>query len=130
MDKPRKSQLFPMKITSKELGKQAEDFAARLLMKKGLTLLEQNVNFRVGEIDLIMQDQKTLVFVEVRRRKHQQFGGAIGSITVSKQKKLTRAALLYLQKNKLMDKVPCRFDLVAVTDQNSQLQGQWIKNIF
>ncbi|MCP4270535.1 MAG: YraN family protein [Gammaproteobacteria bacterium] len=119
-----------MTITSKELGKQAEDFAAKLLMAKGLTLLEQNVNFRVGEIDLIMQDQKTLVFVEVRRRKHQQFGGAIGSITASKKKKLTRAALLYLQKNKLMDKVPCRFDLVAITDQNSQLQGQWIKNIF
>ena len=119
-----------MNVTSNELGKQAEDFAANLLIEKGLILLEQNVNFRVGEIDLIMQDQETRVFVEVRRRKHQQFGGAIGSITASKQKKLTRAALLYLQKNKLMDKIPCRFDLVAVSDHNGQLQGQWIKNIF
>jgi len=119
-----------MKITTRELGKQAEDFAAALLIDNGLKLLEQNVNFRVGEIDLIMQDKEILVFVEVRRRKYQKYGGALGSITASKQKKLTRAALCYLQNKKLMDKVPCRFDLVAVSDNGGQLQGQWIKNIF
>lgn len=120
----------PLSYTSRELGKQAEDFAAKLLINKGLKLLEQNVNFRVGEIDLIMKDKKTLVFVEVRRRKMDRFGGALGSITAAKQKKLNRAALLYLQQHKLMDKVACRFDLVAVSDKNGQLQAKWIKNIF
>lgn len=119
-----------MKLTSRELGDQAEDFAAKLLIAEGLKLIETNVNFRVGEIDLIMQDKQSLVFVEVRRRKHDRFGGAISSITATKRKRLTRAALAYLQRKKLMDKVPCRFDLVAVTDNNGQLQGQWIKNIF
>ena len=119
-----------MKITSRQSGKQGEDFAAQLLMAQGLKLLEQNVNFRVGEIDLVMQDKESLVFVEVRRRKHDKFGGALGSITASKQKRLTRAALAYLQRRKLMDKIACRFDLVAITDTNGQLQGQWIKNIF
>lgn len=119
-----------MRITSRELGKQAEDFAAQLLISEGLKLVEQNVNFRVGELDLVMKDKESLVFVEVRRRKHDTFGGALGSITKNKQKRLTRAALAYLQRKRLMDKVACRFDLVAITDINGQLQGQWIKDIF
>jgi len=119
-----------MKTTSRELGKQGEDFAAHLLMNHGLKLLQQNVNFRVGELDLVMKDEDYLVFVEVRRRKSDKFGGALGSITASKQKKLTRAALVYLQRNNLVDKVPCRFDLVAISDKDGQLNGQWIKNIF
>jgi len=84
----------------------------------------------VGELDLVMKDRDSLVFVEVRRRKHQQFGGALGSITNTKQKRLQKAALAYLQRKNLMDKIPCRFDLVAVTDSNGQLEGQWVKNIF
>ena len=56
-----------MTITKSELGKQGEDFAAALLTAEGLQLLDKNVNFRVGEIDLIMQDKESLVFVEVRR---------------------------------------------------------------
>ena len=119
-----------MKKTSRELGNQAELFAAELLIKQGLILLEQNVNFRVGELDLIMKDKGSLVFVEVKRRKKDNFGGALEAITATKQKRLTKAALAYLQRNKLMDKIPCRFDLVAVTDSNGQLSGQWIKNIF
>jgi len=119
-----------MRLTSRDLGNHAEDYAVKFLVAEGLKLLERNVNFRVGEIDIIMQDNNYLVFVEVRRRKHEKYGGALGSITATKQKRLTRAALAYLQRNKLMDKIPCRFDLVAVSDNNGQLQAQWIKNIF
>lgn len=119
-----------MKATSRDLGKQAEDFAANLLITEGLHLLERNVNFRVGELDLVMQDGEYLVFVEVRRRKHDQFGGALGSITATKQKRLTKAALAYLQRHKIMDKVSCRFDLVAVSEEDGKLQAQWLKNIF
>ncbi len=119
-----------MKRTSRDLGFEAEIFAANLLKEKGLTLVEQNVNFRVGELDLIMMDGEYLVFVEVRRRKADRFGGALGSITPTKQKRLTRAALAYLQQRRLMDKIPCRFDLVAVLDKGDQLEAEWIKNIF
>lgn len=119
-----------MKLTSVELGKEAELFAAQMLKAKGLILLEQNVNFKVGELDLVMRENDTLVFVEVRRRNNNKFGGALGSITSTKQKRLTRAALAYLQRKKLMDKVPCRFDLVAITDTNGHFEAEWIKNIF
>jgi putative endonuclease len=116
--------------TSVELGREAETFAAKMLMGHGLHLVEKNVNFRVGELDLVMKDKDSLVFVEVKRRNSNKFGGALGSITAVKQKRLTKAALAYLQRKKLMDKVPCRFDLVAVTDTNGLLEAQWIKNIF
>ena len=119
-----------MKVTSIELGREAETFAAKMLMDNGLHLIEKNVNFRVGELDLIMKDKDSLVFVEVKRRKQNKFGGALESITAVKKKRLTRAALAYLQRKKLMDKVACRFDLVAVTDTNGQLTAQWIKNTF
>lgn len=119
-----------MKQSSRELGQQAEIFAAELLVQQGLILLEKNVTFRVGELDLIMKDKDSLVFVEVKRRKKDKFGGALEAITATKKKRLTKAALTYLQRNKLIDKIPCRFDLVAVTDDNGQLFGQWIKNIF
>lgn len=119
-----------MKITSVDLGKEAEEFAAQMLMDQGLILIEQNVYFRVGELDLVMKDNDSLVFVEVRRRRNNLFGGALGSITATKQKRLTKAALAYLQRNNLMDKVPCRFDLVAVSETDGQLQAEWIKNIF
>ena len=69
-----------MKKTSRELGQQAEIFAAELLVKQGLTLLEQNVTFRVGELDLIMKDKDSLVFVEVKRRKKDKFGGALEKV--------------------------------------------------
>jgi len=116
--------------TSKEIGDEAEQYAATLLQSKGLKLIAKNVLFKVGELDLIMQDDETLVFVEVRRRNSNLFGGAIGSITKTKQKRLSRAALAYLQRKGLMDKVPCRFDLVAVNDENGLLQAEWLKNIF
>jgi len=116
--------------TSKEIGDEAEHYAAMLLQDKGLLLIDKNVNFKVGELDLIMRDKETLVFVEVRRRNTRDYGGALGSITHNKQKRLTRAALAYLQRKGLMDKVPCRFDLLAVQDENGQFQSEWIKNIF
>ena len=117
-------------LTTKELGNQAEDFAADYLISKGLVLLDRNVNFKVGEIDLIMRDKDAIVFVEVRRRKRHGFGGAIGSITATKQKRLTKAALAYLQRHKLLDKVSCRFDLFAVEEAKGKFESKWIKNIF
>ena len=91
-----------MKKTSRELGNQAELFAADLLIKQGLTLLEQNVNFRVGELDLVMIDKESLVFIEVKRRKQDKFGGALEAITDTKRKRLTKAALAYLQRKKFI----------------------------
>lgn len=93
-----------------ERGKAAEEAAAAYLARQGLTLVERNWRCKGGEIDLIMRDGKTLVFVEVRARNNARFGGAAASITAVKQARVAHAAQLYLARLKAVP--PCRFDAV------------------
>ena len=79
-------------------GKSAEKIACEHLSKNGLKLIETNFYSRFGEIDLIMKHNKTLVFIEVRYRKNKDYGGAAASITQSKQSKVRKTALYYMQK--------------------------------
>jgi putative endonuclease len=108
------------------LGSEAENIAANYLQQKGLKLLERNYQSRYGEIDLIMQAGTTMVFVEVRLRSTGNFGGAAMSITPSKQKKIIKTALAYLQKHGNAD---CRFDVILMT-QASEDGIEWIRNAF
>jgi len=105
-------------------GAQAEDSAAEFLERQGLKLVERNYRCRMGEIDLIMDDRATRVFVEVRLRRNRDFGGAAESITQSKQGKLIRAAQYYLQQ--LPKQPPCRFDAVLLDG----FKIEWIKDAF
>lgn len=111
----------------KATGDQAEQLAATYLQKQGLNLLEKNYRCRFGEIDLIMQDQKTLVFAEVRLRRNLNFGGAASSITPQKQTRLIRTAQHFL--NGQHNPPPCRFDVVLLNDL-SLADIEWIKNAF
>lgn len=104
----------------------AEQVAAVFLQQKGLKLLEKNFRCKYGEIDLIMQDGKTLVFVEVRLRSNTRFGGAAMSINQSKQQKLSRTAEIYLQTH---GNAACRFD--AILMQSADINTvEWIQNAF
>ncbi len=107
-------------------GNAAEQIAATFLQQKGLILVEKNFHCKYGEIDLIMRDAKTLVFVEVRLRSNANFGGAAMSINQAKQQKLTRTAERYLQ---IHGGSACRFDaiLMRTTDINAV---EWIQNAF
>ncbi|MCB5188599.1 YraN family protein [Methylobacillus caricis] len=107
-------------------GDSAEQLAADYLQEQGLQLVTRNYHCRFGEIDLIMQEQKTLVFVEVRLRSHAQFGGAIASITPSKQSRLLRTAEHYLQRH---GDAACRFDAILM-EQLDSASIQWIKDAF
>ena len=102
-----------------------EVIAAKHLTQKGLTLLEQNFHSRFGEIDLIMRDQDTLVFIEVRQRSSNRFGDALASVDQRKQQKIILTAQHYLSTHP--DDSPCRFDVVAL-DKDHQIQ--WVKNAF
>jgi putative endonuclease len=108
-------------------GAEAEQWAARFLQQQGLKLLAQNYRSRYGEIDLIMQDQDTLVFVEVRQRGNPHFGGAAGSIDHHKQQRLISTAHCYL--TRLHTTPPCRFDAVLMEDAQGR-NVQWLKNAF
>jgi putative endonuclease len=107
------------------LGQTAESRAASFLQSNGLKLVARNWRCRFGEIDLVMQDGPTLVFVEVRLRSSSDFGGAAASVTPAKQKKLLAAARQYLTTLKTLP--PCRFDVVALT---GNAPPEWIKNAF
>lgn len=107
-------------------GARAEQLAAAFLQQQGLRLLEKNYRCRFGEIDLILQDGQTLVFVEVRLRSNPAFGGAAASITPSKQAKLLRTARHYLSGKPLPS---CRFDVILLAGLDGQ-QVEWLKNAF
>jgi putative endonuclease len=110
-----------------DLGVQAEQLAAKYLQQHGLKLIEQNYRSRFGEIDLIMRDGSTMVFIEVRLRKHAGFGGAAASIDARKQKRIISTAQQYLAG---LERVPpCRFDAVLLDDAQGKCM-QWLKNAF
>lgn len=109
------------------IGSQAEQESRQFLEKNGLVFLEANYFCKIGEIDLIMDDEGTRVFVEVRYRKHPRYGNGVESVTRSKQNKIIRAAKHYLMHYNLYDKIPCRFDVIA-EDANKNII--WIKNAF
>ena len=108
-------------------GEQHERQAEALLIAAGLVLVARNWRCRLGEIDLIMKDGATLVFVEVRQRGSERFGGAIASIGAQKQAKLQRAIGLYL--STLPTTPSCRVDAVLF-DGKERGDAKWEKNIF
>ncbi len=121
----------PRKMTGKsETGKNAENAACVHLRQQGLTLIERNYLCPLGEIDLIMKDAKTTVFVEVRYRRNIHFGSGAESVDRRKQKKLLATAAYYLQSHPKAAKGACRFDVVALTEQNHQPQIEWIYDAF
>ena len=112
------------KVTSQAEGQAGENLALDYLKIQGLVLLERNFRCRSGEIDLIMQHDDMLVFVEVRKRSSSHYGGAAASINRNKQSRLISAAHIYLQRYR--HPPPCRFDVVAIDQDNVS----WIKDAF
>ena len=106
-----------------ERGDAAEARALAWLQARGLRCLARNYRCRQGEIDLIMQDGDTVVFVEVRSRASNAFGGAGASIGAIKQRRIVFAARHYLLRMSVPP--PCRFDVVLVQDS-----VQWLKAAF
>ena len=118
-----------MKLNINNAGLQAEQLAATFLQNNGLKLLMQNYHCRFGEIDLVMQDGSSLVFVEVKLRSSSQFGGAAASITPQKQQKMTLAAQHYLQQANFKTEPASRFDAVLMNKADLQ-HIEWIRNAF
>jgi len=114
-------------LTSKTSGDAAERFAEQFLLARKLKVVARNYRCRFGEIDLIMQDGDTLVFVEVRMRVSSNFGGAGGSIHVTKQRRLVATAQQYLAG--LRETPPCRFDAILMNEMDNA-SVEWIKDAF
>jgi len=108
-------------------GRSAEARASRHLQRAGLTLRHENYRCRAGELDLVMETPGgEIVFVEVRYRSREDYGGALASVDARKQQRLIRAARLYLAAQRL-DERPARFDVVAVDGYD---RIRWVEAAF
>ena len=114
----------------KEAGDQSEADALRHLQAAGLKLITRNYRCPGGELDLVMLDQQTLVFVEVRFRRDRNFGGALASINPRKQQRLLLAAQRFLQTHREYQKLRARFDVVSLEGDAGAPKLQWIKDAF
>ncbi|MCG8710391.1 YraN family protein [Brenneria sp. 4F2] len=114
-------------MNTRTTGADYERLARRHLERAGLIFTAANVTLRGGELDLIMRERQTWVFVEVRYRRDANFGDAAASITRRKQQRLLHAAAVWLaQHGASFDTVDCRFDVVAITGD----QVTWLPNAF
>lgn len=117
--------------TTLAVGEEGEAFALRHLLKQGLVLVQRNYRVargpsaRAGEVDLVMREPDgTLVFVEVRRRRRADHGGAAATVTHAKQRRIIHAAQHYLLR--LATLPPCRFDVVAIDGERIE----WLRGAF
>jgi putative endonuclease len=119
------------RISPQQSGQAAEALARQFLEQRGLRLLAQNWRCRLGELDLVMLDSDTVVFVEVRYRRYSAWGGAAESVDARKREKLSRAAQHFLQQESRWARHPCRFDVIAITaDSQAPAPLIWIQNAF
>src|SRR5688572_31794938 len=95
------------------LGKMGEDLACAELRRRGYELIARGYRTKYGEIDIVARDGDTTVFVEVKARAGDEFGGAAAAVTAWKQRKVALMAMDYLGRHRLEDQ-PCRFDVVTV----------------
>ena len=107
-------------------GAESEALAAAFLQRRGLSIVERNYRCRLGEIDLVARDGATTVFVEVRQRASNAFGGAAASITARKRARLLRAARHYLSRLRALP--PCRFDALLIEGDPPRIE--WLQNAF
>ncbi len=107
-------------------GAPAENLAAAFLERQGLSILERNYRCRFGEIDLVASSGAALVFVEVRARESGAFGGAAGSITAAKRRRIVAAARHYLAKHRV--RRACRFDVVLIQGREQEIE--WLTDAF
>lgn len=115
---------------NRQAGARWEEIAESFLSGQGLKLLQRNFSSRLGEIDLIMEDDTTIVFVEVRFRKNSLHGSAAESVTLHKQNRISRTAAWYLAKNPHRAAQFCRFDVISVDPQKKDQGIDWIQNAF
>jgi len=107
-----------------------EKIAENYLCTHGLKLLQRNYASRFGEIDLIMEDEKTVVFVEVKFRNSNQHGSGADAVTLQKQDKISRTAGWFLANNPHRAEQFCRFDVISIDPGKNDHGINWITNAF
>ena len=111
------------------LGKLGEDLACAELERLGYAILDRRYRTKYGEIDIVAREAGTTVFVEVKTRVGEQFGGGAEALTAWKQRRITQMAVDYLARHHLHDR-PCRFDVVTIEMEGGQPRIQVYAHAF
>ncbi len=118
------------KTSAQQRGQWAELYAQNYLRQQGLSDVQQNYQGRFGEIDLIMLHNDILVFIEVRYRRSQQYGGGIESVNATKQQRIIKTAWRFLQKNPTYQQYDCRFDVITLSGKMDKPELDWLADAF
>ena len=110
----------------RRLGNEKEELAAGYLKEHGVILLAKNFYFRGGELDLVAKDGEYICFIEVKYRKNAAFGYPEESVSPVKKRNILHGARLFLYQNHFPEETPCRFDVIAI--MNDEIK--WIKDAF
>lgn len=111
-----------MEKNKREIGKNKEELACKLLILSGYQIIERNFSCRLGEIDIIAKDGKYLVFVEVKYRKNTATGYGFEAVDSNKQKKIQNTSLYYLTTKRKSIDIPIRYDVIEIIDQKYRIQ--------
>lgn len=111
------------------LGKQGENLAVRYLQANNYRILARNFFSSYGELDIIAQQEDTLIFIEVKTRTS-TFDQAENSVSAAKQQKMLATAELFLQQHPACEEMPTRFDVISVIFRNSQYNLKHLKDAF
>lgn len=130
------------RMNKRKKGTQKEALAAAYLGRNGVKIVRRNYRVRQGEIDLIGWEEaceatrgrekksRTLVFFEVKYRKSRGKGSALEAVTPAKQRQISRVSLFFLNQYHISDKVPIRYDVVAIDGNENGEDITWVKNAF
>ena len=128
--KQRTQELKLQNRNKKMVGELAENAAYEYLLARGLKPVSRNYRVPIGEIDIIMQDNDDIVFIEVRFRKNDHFGDGADSVTKIKQNKIYKTALYFIQKHSKLSGYNFRFDVVSISLTDNQFVIDWIDDAF
>ncbi len=117
-------------MSNKTLGHYGESLAKEYLKARGYRILEENFRNKLGEIDLIAQDGKTICFVEVKTRQSLNQGQPYEAVNFWKIRQLSRMAAFYLKHQYHSLEIPSRFDVISIVQKKNSLSIQHIKNAF
>lgn len=124
------SALKPSRNARRVAGTHWEKIAEAFLRKQGLRLIERNFSCRFGEIDLVMEDRDTVVFIEVKYRGNRSHGSGANAVDFHKQGRISRTAAFFLRMNPARAEQFCRFDVVSIDPDSDDQEISWIQNAF